>query len=83
MITFQNSHCFTLDHATIFFFLSLSLGPLHFFLKNVHHKLIPVNHLGVLSADSDLVNYGYGLRFDISNKLPGNECCWSVDLTRI
>lgn len=43
-------------------------------LDTVLHKIIPVNHLGMLSADSDLVSREYGLGFCSYGKHPGDTC---------
>lgn len=43
-------------------------------LYTVLHKIIPVNHLGMLSADSDLVSREYGLGFCVYEKHPGDTC---------
>lgn len=42
------------------------------FLKTVHHRIIPVSHLGILNADSGLVSHEYDMRFCVSNRLLGN-----------
>lgn len=38
----------------------------------VHHRIIPVNHMGILNADSDLVSHEYDLKFCIYNRISDN-----------